>query len=153
MTLNFDPSTFNPWEVDSIQAFYFLNCPECIFSTKDEYCFQEHALQTHPLSFTLFGKYEKDFEEADNVDKSVDNNVDNSYYEDDNHEDNYPEILQPEASMKIGTDIKGTHIKQEVPEQTPNDPNLDGNELDSGLLPLPYKFDVEPKKEEIVLGK
>ena len=75
MTLNFDPSTFNPWDVNSIQDFYFLNCPECIFSTKEEYCFQEHALQNHPLSFTLFGKYEKDFETenigTNNVDDSV----------------------------------------------------------------------------------
>jgi hypothetical protein len=48
--------TYNPWNVDSIHAFYFLNCPECIFSTKDEYCFQDHALQKHPLSFALFGQ-------------------------------------------------------------------------------------------------
>ena len=53
--------------------------------------------------------------------------------------------------MKIGPDIK-----QEIPDQIhdePNldatDPNLDGNDI---KLPLPLKFDVEPLKEEIVLG-
>ena len=49
----------NPWLVDSINAFYFLNCPECAFNTKEENCFQEHAIQNHPLSFVLFGKSEE----------------------------------------------------------------------------------------------
>ena len=50
----------NPWLVDSINAFYFLNCPECAFNTKEENCFQEHAMENHPLSFVLFGKSEGD---------------------------------------------------------------------------------------------
>ena len=77
--------------------------------------------------------------------------IDNNDYEDDNRDDTYPEILQPEASMKIGPDIK-----QEIPDQIhepdldATDPNFNGNEI---KLPLPYKFDVEPKKEEIILGR
>ena len=46
----------NPWQVDSIQEFYFLKCPECVFDTKEEGFFQDHALQHHPMSFVLFGK-------------------------------------------------------------------------------------------------
>ena len=44
----------NPWKVDSIQAFSYLKCPECTFNTKEEYFFQDHALNNHPLSIALF---------------------------------------------------------------------------------------------------
>ena len=46
----------NPWAVESIQAFYFLKCPECDFDTKDENSFENHATESHPLSFVLFDK-------------------------------------------------------------------------------------------------
>ena len=48
--------TDNPWNVDSVKAFYFLKCPECIFDTQEEYSFRDHAVENHPLSFVLFGK-------------------------------------------------------------------------------------------------
>ena len=40
----------NPWEVESIMAFYFLKCPECEFDTQKETDFEEHAKENHPLS-------------------------------------------------------------------------------------------------------
>ena len=46
----------NPWTVESIQAFYFLKCPECDFDTKEENSFENHATENHPLSFVLFDK-------------------------------------------------------------------------------------------------
>ena len=46
----------NPWQVESIQDFSFLKCPECTFDTKDEDTFQDHATESHPLSFVLFEK-------------------------------------------------------------------------------------------------
>ena len=47
----------NPWQVDSIEAFIFLKCPECtLFFTKDEDIFQLHANEYHPLSVVFFGK-------------------------------------------------------------------------------------------------
>ena len=45
----------NPWLVDSIQAFTFLKCPECVFDTKEVDNFQNHAIENHPLSIVLFG--------------------------------------------------------------------------------------------------
>ena len=45
----------NPWEVESIQAFYFLKCPECQFDTQEETDFEEHAKENHPLSASFFG--------------------------------------------------------------------------------------------------
>ena len=44
----------NPWQVDSIQAFSFLKCPECLFDTKEEVNFQKHAIGNHPLSIVFF---------------------------------------------------------------------------------------------------
>ena len=44
----------NPWLVDSIQAFTYLKCPECLYDTKKEDNFQEHALESHPLSIVFF---------------------------------------------------------------------------------------------------
>ena len=49
----------NPWQVESIQAFTCLKCPECSFNTKEEINFKEHAVEHHPLSFILFGKLEE----------------------------------------------------------------------------------------------
>jgi len=53
----------NPWQVESIQDFSFLKCPECTFDTKEEGTFQDHATENHPLSFVLFGKTCKENEE------------------------------------------------------------------------------------------
>ena len=55
----------NPWQVESIQEFSFLKCPECIFDSKEEDIFQEHAVKNHPLSFVLFGKTYQDSEFTD----------------------------------------------------------------------------------------
>ena len=44
----------NPWMVDSIKYFWFLNCPECNFKTKDEISFQKHAIEEHPFCNVLF---------------------------------------------------------------------------------------------------
>ena len=44
----------NPWQVENVQAFAFLNCPECTFKIKTEDFFQEHTEESHPLSTSLF---------------------------------------------------------------------------------------------------
>ena len=46
----------NPWQVDSIKAFSFLNCPECVFRTKEEGIFAYHAAKNHPLSSAFYDK-------------------------------------------------------------------------------------------------
>ena len=46
----------NPWLVESIQTFSFLNCPECAFRSKEENLFAYHAAKNHPLSAALFDK-------------------------------------------------------------------------------------------------
>ena len=44
----------NPWLVDNIDHFWFLNCPECAFKTKTQNDFQKHAVVNHTLSSVLF---------------------------------------------------------------------------------------------------
>ena len=45
----------NPWLVDNIDDFWFLNCPECAFKTKIQNDFQKHAVGNHTSSSVLFG--------------------------------------------------------------------------------------------------
>ena len=44
----------NPWLVDSLDAFSYWCCPECVYRSKDTSSFQAHALQNHPQSLALF---------------------------------------------------------------------------------------------------
>ena len=44
----------NPWLVDEIDDFWFLNCPECAFKTKIQNDFQYHAIGNHTSSSVLF---------------------------------------------------------------------------------------------------
>ena len=46
--------SMNPWNVQSIQDFNFFCCPECVYRSKEEFEFQEHALQKHEHSKTFF---------------------------------------------------------------------------------------------------
>ena len=58
---------FNPWKVESIQAFYYLKCPECEFDTKEENSFEDHAIKNHPMSHELFRKKSVTIEDFDSV--------------------------------------------------------------------------------------
>ena len=49
----------NPWQVESIEAFYCLKCPECTFYTKEDKIFFHHAFENHTLSNVFFGKSAK----------------------------------------------------------------------------------------------
>ena len=49
----------NPWQVESIEAFYALKCPECTFYTKEEEIFFYHAFENHTMSNVFFGKSAK----------------------------------------------------------------------------------------------
>ena len=50
----------NPWDVDSLQAFLTLKCPECDFCTDTETLFQAHAVANHPLCLSnLLKKIDK----------------------------------------------------------------------------------------------
>ena len=50
-----DTMTYNPWQVESLEAFSYLKCPECPFDCKEDALFKVHALENHPMSIVLFG--------------------------------------------------------------------------------------------------
>ena len=56
----------NPWQVDSIKEFYFLKCPECDFTHREETDFENHAVANHPLSSVFFVQSENILENIDN---------------------------------------------------------------------------------------
>ena len=76
----------NPWQVESIQEFSFLKCPECTFDSKEEDTFQDHAIENHPLAFILFGNPLKEecFEDPLTIEEHK--NLVNSYLTNDNVE-------------------------------------------------------------------
>ena len=46
----------NPWDVENLQDFYFLCCPECVYRTKEENEFTTHCVNLHPNSMRFFSK-------------------------------------------------------------------------------------------------
>ena len=66
-------SVDNPWFVDSIHVFWHLKCPECTFDSKEENIFQVHAIENHPLSYTLFSS--ETSEELENNEKPIVDNI------------------------------------------------------------------------------
>ena len=66
----------NPWQVDSLQHFLYLKCPECTFDTQEEEIFQEHAVGNHPLSHVFFGTVKLE-EENLTIEECYDQNADN----------------------------------------------------------------------------
>ena len=67
----------NPWQVESLDAFSYLCCPECVYRSKEASSFQAHALQNHPQAVALFLGYTSDVavkEEPQDVHVNVDVN-------------------------------------------------------------------------------
>ena len=106
-------ASFNPWTVNSVLDFWFLNCPECTFHTKEEGFFQTHAVINHPASSVLFGNSEKEL----NIDDSIDE------YKENNHD--YVEVYEnqtPTESLDVTSISSDVEIKEEFIE------NLEENE-------------------------
>ena len=75
----------NPWDVTSVEAFLYYNCPECDVKAKDCKVFMSHALECHQLARDslpqleqepLYIKPEINFEEDDDQDFVEDPNWD-----------------------------------------------------------------------------
>ena len=99
----------NPWQVDSIQDFSCLKCPECAFYSKEENQFQDHAIQLHPLSFVLFGKSE---EHIDFQLEKCDYDSPNSF----NESKTYQNIIEEEISAEDCNSIKNELLNEEAIE-------------------------------------
>ena len=70
--------SINPWQVDNINAFYFLKCPECDFVHKEESDFQNHAVENHPLSVVFFVNADIKMEEITIIDDCNEENESNN---------------------------------------------------------------------------
>ena len=108
----------NPWQVESILAFYCLKCPECDFNTQEENNFVYHAKEYHPLSCVLFGQettngsaapYTDFKEEINTAHIKQEQNYDLSY-EDDYY--NYPDVSMNEYENDQAIQFK-TEFKDE----------------------------------------
>ena len=85
---------YNPWNVASIHEFWSLKCPECVFDSKEEEVFQDHALRNHPLSFAIFGKTSTNVKE-----EFVD-----PFFETDGYHDNQDQIsIKKELSSELSS--------------------------------------------------
>ena len=101
--------SINPWQVESILAFYFLKCPECTFTNKEESDFQTHAIENHPLSLTFFEKSDLKIQEIGILDGCNNDSESN---------DDFIEIK--EEVLEIGNDYGNPENNEEI-LQTKND--------------------------------
>ena len=117
----------NPWQVDSIQAFNCLKCPECMFFSQEEIDFKDHAMKNHPLSNAFFNEFESNSfidpamikkEPCDTISKdNCDLNfrgINNEYLEE-NSENVFAENL----------DIKEEYLKESIDSNDQNDTDYD----------------------------
>ena len=75
----------NPWQVESIEDFACLKCPECVFFCKEEHLFRDHALENHPNSFELFWE---EFEEETKMFNGKEIDKENLVVKDENESQN-----------------------------------------------------------------
>ena len=133
--------TENPWNVDSVNVFYFLKCPECIFDTQEEYSFRDHAIENHPLSFALFHKQsaeeenEENYENYENFDSMVCDNYDQPTDDNKNFDMN---LQSPLKNLSNDISNQESEVKKEYPE----------TESLSTLLEVELKHDVKTKSED-----
>ena len=110
----------NPWQVESILAFYCLKCPECDFNTQEENNFVYHAKEYHPLSCVLFGQEttngsaapHTDFKEEINTAHIKQEQNSDLSYEDDHY--NYSDVSRNKYENE---DNEGIEIKREFTDE------------------------------------
>ena len=103
----------NPWQVDSVQAFSFLKCPECTFEIQEEHFFQVHAVENHPLSFVLFGKKikEEGFNEHYEMWEENYQDCNENHDLEDPISTDYLQIKQEEVEIKESNNLKEENIE------------------------------------------
>ena len=107
----------NPWQVDSIDAFLCFKCPECLFNSKEEEIFQDHAVENHQSSLVLFGKtpLKKELDESFVILEEEPNISD--YLKDEDDRKDYSQFVSTSEIKKVpkGVDtIENHNFKKEV---------------------------------------
>ena len=108
-------ATYNPWQVKSIKAFYYLKCPECEFDTKKESIFEDHAIENHPMSFELFVKNspKKEYNSVPVKEEQL-----SDFYEKENDCEQFLSVLDYDAKMvdENGSSATGEVKKEQIGE-------------------------------------
>ena len=166
----------NPWKVDSVNAFSFLKCPECVFDSKEVEIFQDHAIDNHPLSFVLFGNTEKYYkkyvgktntyilnEKKSLQDKFDENSMHDVSESEDNINDSFMSIYEDlEENNAICGNVYSLenqefnsqdeiYIKEELLDKASNDSDKDFNEVQSLNEKLENSPNSEISKQENIL--
>ena len=115
----------NPWQVNSIDAFNCLKCPECMFFSQAEIDFKDHAMKNHPLSNEFFDKFElNSFIEIKEelCDTISENNCDLNFS---GIKDEYLEV-NSETVFAENLDIKEEYLKETNDSKDQNDSDYQG---------------------------
>ena len=124
---------FNPWQVESIQEFLVLKCPECAFDSKEENTFQDHAINNHPLSFILFGNPIKEecFEDPIIIEEHKLESEEDWDYTNESDILFMPSITVERSSNKLGGSENYSNEVQVEPEESEEhilkEENINGN--------------------------
>ena len=138
----------NPWKVESIQDFSCLKCPECIFFTKEQNYFEDHAIANHPLSAILFDETMSSYEIEDIFKEEVLDEI--------NHV-NVGDIKKEPTDQDTSEDpfdICDTNIKQEGENFMSSSPNkhvVSDNELSLNHENKPKKLKMQQREVRIVV--
>ena len=138
----------NPWKVESIQEFSCLKCPECVFFTKEQNYFEDHAIANHPLSAILFDEITSSYEIEDNFKEEVLDEINHV-----NVGDIKKEPIDQDTS-EDPFDICDTNIKQEDESFISSSPNkrvTSDNELSLNYESKPKKLNIEQSEVRIVV--
>jgi len=138
----------NPWKVKSIKDFSCLKCPECIFFTKEQNYFEDHAIANHPLSAILFDEITSSYEIEDNFKEEVLDEINHV-----NVGDIKKEPIDQDTS-EDPFDICDTNIKQEDENFMSSSPNkhvTSDNELSLNYENKPKKLNIEQSEVRIVV--
>ena len=126
----------NPWKVENIKEFSFLNCPECPFKAKKEITFTNHAIKNHPLSSVFFGTNSdmviiEEVEEEVPIppDPGISDNEDSTYFGDQPETDPFSKVSTASRKKHVETidisDSDSTNIETPRKKRKKNiDPEL-----------------------------
>ena len=135
----------NPWKVESIQAFYFLKCPECDFDTKEENSFETHATENHPLSLALFSKksVDEDFDRIDIKEEPL-SHFDTQNCYDDQKSSTHTLFSQLSPITEDNFMLVVPEVKREPTDKSCMNPEL--SDLESGINGIEH-FDIAVPSE------
>lgn len=127
----------NPWQVQSLDAFNYLCCPECVFRSKETQLFENHAVLNHPQSSVFFND-SKDFKEVDDSYEPFEDSIEPVETNISDHESDFLELkINPEEVEEHDTkndffEIEETSVK--IKDES------DDSEDEPLIVKLNYKF-------------